>query len=194
MEKVSKKTVERLTLYLKYLEKMVQNEYISSKKLGQKMSVTSSQIRKDLSMIFNLKDNKAGKTGKGYSVRELKKKIEGVLNINKGINILLITSKKIKMEIYKYITSKENFNILEILDISEEKKEIQNKKIDVAVVAVDATEIFKVEKIICKYRIKGILNLTPVELKFDKKIIIENIDINRKLQEINFWKERIEEI
>lgn len=192
MDKISRKTVERLTLYLKHLEKMVENEYISSKKLGEKLKVTSSQIRKDLSIIFNTGNEEIGKRGKGYGIKELKQKIEEILSINKKINILLITSKKIKLEIYKYINSKKNFNILGTLDISEPKKEIKEKNIDIAVIAVDETEIFKVEEIIYKYQIKGVLNLTPVELNLREDIFIESIDINRKLQEINFWKERIE--
>lgn len=191
MDKISRKTVERLTLYLKHLEKMVENEYISSKKLGEKLKVTSSQIRKDLSIIFNTENEEIGKRGKGYGIKELKQKIEEILSINKKINILLITSKKIKLEIYKYINSKKNFNILGTLDISEPKKEIKEKNIDIAVIAVDETEIFKVEEILCKYQIKGVLNLTPLELNLPKDIFVETIDINRKLQEINFWKERI---
>lgn len=191
MDKISRKTVERLTLYLKHLEKMVENEYISSKKLGEKLKVTSSQIRKDLSIIFNTGNEEIGKRGKGYGIKELKQKIEEILSINKKINILLITSKKIKLEIYKYINSKKNFNILGTLDISEPKKEIKEKNIDIAVIAVDETEIFKVEEILCKYQIKGVLNLTPLELNLPKDIFVETIDINRKLQEINFWKERI---
>lgn len=192
MTKISRKTIERLTLYLKYLEKLVEYEYISSKELGEKLKVTSSQIRKDFSIIFSSDNEDIGKRGKGYSIKELKEKIELMLKIDKKINILLITSKKIKMEIYKYINSKKNFNILGILDISEPQKEFKTKDIDIAVVAVDETEIFEVEEILHKYQIKGILNLTPVELNLKRDIFIETIDINRKIQEINFWKERVE--
>lgn len=192
MTKISRKTIERLTLYLKCLEKMVENEYISSKELGERLKVTSSQIRKDLSIIFNRENGEIGKRGKGYGIKELKQKIEEILSINKKINILLITSKKIKMEIYKYINSKKNFNILGILDISEPKKDAVKESVDVAVIAVDETEIFKVKEILYKYQIKGVLNLTPVELNL-KDIFVESIDINRKLQEVNFWKERVEQ-
>ncbi|MGL4210067.1 MAG: winged-helix domain-containing protein, partial [Cetobacterium somerae] len=48
-EKISKKTIQRLTMYLKCLEKFSPDDYISSEEMGVLLGVTAAQIRKDFS-------------------------------------------------------------------------------------------------------------------------------------------------
>ena len=48
-EKISKKTIQRLTMYLKCLDKFSPEDYISSEEMGVLLGVTAAQIRKDFS-------------------------------------------------------------------------------------------------------------------------------------------------
>ncbi|MGL4970516.1 MAG: winged-helix domain-containing protein, partial [Cetobacterium sp.] len=51
-EKISRKTIERLTMYLKCLEKFSPEDYISSEEMGVLLGVTAAQIRKDFSSFI----------------------------------------------------------------------------------------------------------------------------------------------
>ena len=46
--------------------------------------------------------------------------------------------------------------------------------------------------IVIQSGIKAILNMTSLEIKVPKDVVIEHIDLNRKLQELNYWKKKAE--
>jgi redox-sensing transcriptional repressor len=46
---ISSRVIERLTKYLRCLENLSPEDYISSEELAEKMGFTAAQIRKDLS-------------------------------------------------------------------------------------------------------------------------------------------------
>ncbi|MGL5902350.1 MAG: winged-helix domain-containing protein, partial [Cetobacterium sp.] len=48
-DKISKKTIQRLTMYLKCLDNFSPTDYISSEEMGVLLGLTAAQIRKDFS-------------------------------------------------------------------------------------------------------------------------------------------------
>lgn len=79
--------VGRLPLYLRALEIMVDDnrEITSSQELGDRLGISSAQIRKDLSQFGEF-----GKQGTGYNVSFLVKKLREILHVNKTWPMVLV--------------------------------------------------------------------------------------------------------
>ena len=80
-QKVSDAVIHRLPRYYRYLDELHNKGVvrISSNSLGQKMDITASQIRQDLSCFGEF-----GQQGYGYNVAELRSEIGHILGIDSG--------------------------------------------------------------------------------------------------------------
>ena len=203
--KISPKVIERLTKYLRCLENLTPEDYISSEELAEKMGFTAAQVRKDLSNFGEF-----GVRGKGYQIRTLHSDIEKILGVHKTNNIIIIGLGRLGSALLSESEfTKESFNIVGIFDNSEEKignevrglkvrdiKEIpyflQSKdKVEIAIITVPKFAAQEVTDYIVNAGIKAVLNFTPVNLEAPETVAIQNIDLYAKLQELNYWKERI---
>ncbi len=203
--KISPKVIERLTKYLRCLENLTPEDYISSEELAEKMGFTAAQVRKDLSNFGEF-----GVRGKGYQIRTLHSDIEKILGVHKTNNIIIIGLGRLGSALLSESEfTKESFNIVGIFDNSEEKignevrglkvrdiKEIpyflQSKdKVEIAIITVPKFAAQEVTDYIVNAGIKAVLNFTPVNLEAPETVAVQNIDLYAKLQELNYWKERI---
>lgn len=209
-EKISKKTIQRLTMYLKCLEKFLPDEYISSEEMGVLLGVTAAQIRKDFSNFIMDLDSCIGIRGKGYNVKCLYEMIEDILGINKQNNVIIVGAGKLGNAILlEGDIEKPRFNIVGIFDITKSRigkeykgikissvsdipKIASERKIDMAIITENKSIAQQVTDIVTQAGIKAILNMTSLEIKVPRDVVIEHIDLNRKLQELNYWKEKAE--
>ena len=192
-------TVERVAKYLRCLKylRYKGTKVISSKDLAELTKVTPEQVRKDLSYF-----GKFGKTGTGYDVNKLVKKLEKILKGKAKWNVCIIGAGSLGSALVNYPRFKEsNFNIVALFDNNPEKigKEInhikvydiaefsritEQKKIEIAVIAVPESARNDIENILSKNRIiRGVLNFTPITLniKTRRKISIIDVDLSQKL-------------
>ncbi|BDU50283.1 redox-sensing transcriptional repressor Rex [Haliovirga abyssi] len=203
-EKISPRVIERLTKYLRCLENLNPEDYISSEGLAEKMGFTAAQVRKDLSNFGEF-----GIRGKGYNIRKLHSDIEKILGVNKTNNIILVGVGRLGTALLSEPEfTKESFNIAGLFDKDEKKigTEIMGKKIRdlkeiehftsskediaMAIITVPKMAAQEVCDVLVKAGIKAILNFVPVKLDIPEGVVIENIDLYGKLQELNYWKER----
>src|SRR5512145_2912653 len=72
--------IGRLPIYLRALSRMIQEgkEYTSSHELGERLGISSAQIRKDLSHFGEF-----GKQGTGYNVGYLFEQIRQILRVDR---------------------------------------------------------------------------------------------------------------
>ncbi len=205
-EKISPKVIERLTKYLRCLENLIPDDYISSEDLAEKMGFTAAQVRKDLSNFGEF-----GVRGKGYQVRTLYKDIERILGINKNNNVIIVGFGRLGSALLSEPEfTKESFKIIGIFDNSTDKigKKVNGikiedikkigeaittfaDKIDIAILTVPKSVAQDIADFLVKEGIKAILNFAPLKLDVPKDVFVENIDLYAKLQELNYWKERI---
>ncbi|MGL4308219.1 redox-sensing transcriptional repressor Rex [Cetobacterium sp. SF1] len=210
--KVSKKIIERLTKYLKCLENFSLDDYISSEEMGGLLGITAAQIRKDFSNFIPDFQFNFGVRGKGYQVKSLAKALEQILGLHKENNIIIVGAGQLGGAILQegdFI--KNGFNVVGIFDIAKNKigkeyrgikvksiYEIENlvKDIDVDIAVITESKPIAQEMadLIVSSGIKSILNFTPMEIKVPKNIAISHIDLNSKLQELNYWKEKVKNI
>lgn len=86
-QKISDAVIHRLPRYYRYLNDLYNRGIvrISSNSLGNKMDITASQIRQDLSCFGEF-----GQQGYGYNVAELRREIGHILGIDSGHRIIII--------------------------------------------------------------------------------------------------------
>lgn len=203
---ISDRVVQRLTNYLSILKEVRKyEEGINSIELSKIMDTTSAQVRKDLSTFGEF-----GVRGKGYDIEKLIEIIEEILGINKVNDVIIVGHGKMG----EMITSNskvlgKGFKIVGVFDkdkkkigekIPDLKMEIKNveevedfiknssEAVETAILAVvkDQAQI-AAEKLI-RSGIKAILNMTTYKLELPKNIVVVDIDISAKLQELNFWR------
>lgn len=203
---ISDRVVQRLTNYLSILKEVRKyEEGINSIELSKIMDTTSAQVRKDLSTFGEF-----GVRGKGYDIEKLIEIIEEILGINKVNNVIIVghgkmgemitSNSKVLGKGFKIIgvfdkdKKKIGKNILdlkmEIKDVEEVGDFVENSSetVETAILAVikDQAQI-AAEKLI-RNGIKAILNMTTYKLELPKNIVVVDIDISARLQELNFWR------
>lgn len=207
---ISDRVVQRLTEYLSILKEVRKYEDgINSIELSKIMDTTSAQVRKDLSTFGEF-----GVRGKGYDIDKLIEIIEDILGINKVNDLIVVGYGKMG----EMITSNskvmgKGFRIVGVFDNDPQKIEqeipgnlkIQNvdevenfiknstNKVETAILSVVKEQAQKAAEKLVKNGIKAILNMTTYKLELPKNVVVVNMDISAKLQELNFWRINLEE-
>lgn len=186
---ITKSVIERIPIYLNYLNKLDESGLISATILAKKLGMGEVQVRKDLNKISG-----SGKPKIGYKVIDLKNDIKKLMNQKENTNVIIIGAGKIGMALYNYIGFQKNhFNIVGIFDnnptkINNDVISINNleefcktKKIDIAIIAVSSENAQSICDEIAKVGIKGILNFTDQKLNIPDDIKLRNVDIVAEL-------------
>lgn len=194
--------IRRLPLYLRALMFLVDEsqEIISSEELGKKLGVSSAQIRKDLSYFGEF-----GKQGTGYEINHLREQLKRILKVDKEWGIALVGAGDLGHAIVHYEGFKNRgFHIAAIFDSDPQKignkigdLEIQDSKLlpklvkksglQVAVVAVPASEARKVVDTLIASGVKAILNYAPITLNVPNGVQIRCIDPVTRLQYMTYY-------
>ncbi|HIQ88547.1 TPA: redox-sensing transcriptional repressor Rex [Candidatus Galligastranaerophilus faecipullorum] len=113
-EKISDKTINRLTLYHCILSDFIASgiETITSLQIATLLKIDDSQVRKDISLLQN-----SGKSRVGYHVSDLKKSIEKTLGFSHPKNAFIVGAGNLGLALAKY----DNFlnyglNVLALFD------------------------------------------------------------------------------
>ena len=207
---ISDGVVQRLTEYLSILKEVRKYEDgINSIELSKIMDTTSAQVRKDLSTFGEF-----GVRGKGYDIDKLIEIIEDILGINKVNDLIVVGYGKMG----EMITSNskvmgKGFRIVGVFDNDPKKIDqeisgnlkIQNveeveefiksssNRVETAILSVVKGQAQTAAEKLVKNGIKAILNMTTYKLELPKNIVVVNMDISAKLQELNFWRINLEE-
>ncbi len=207
---ISDRVVQRLTEYLSILKEVRKYEDgINSIELSKIMDTTSAQVRKDLSTFGEF-----GVRGKGYDIDKLIEIIEDILGINKVNDLIVVGYGKMG----EMITSNskvmgKGFRIVGVFDNDPQKidheipgnlkiqnvDEVENfiknstNKVETAILSVVKGQAQIAAEKLVKNGIKAILNMTTYKLELPKNVVVVNMDISAKLQELNFWRINLED-
>ena len=207
---ISDRVVQRLTEYLSILKEVRKYEDgINSIELSKIMDTTSAQVRKDLSTFGEF-----GVRGKGYDIDKLIEIIEDILGINKVNDLIVVgygkmgemitSNSKVMGKGFRIVgvfdndPQKINHEIsgnLKIQNVDEVEDFIKNStnKVETAILSVVKEQAQTAAEKLVKNGIKAILNMTTYKLELPKNVVVVNMDISAKLQELNFWRINLEE-
>ena len=209
-KQISKAVIKRLPRYRRYLKDLQKKgiEKISSKDLSKLIGYTAPQIRQDLNNFGGF-----GQQGYGYSVANLHDEIGGILGLDKEYKMAIVGYGRLGRAIASYIANNEpKFNIVGIFDVKQIIQDVEDvefkdaqimtckslssfvksEHIDIAVITVPAEKAQLVADTVADAGIKGIWNLTAVDLDLPEGIAVENVHMSDSLHALAYYMQGTE--
>ena len=201
-KKISEKTIERLSIYRRYLKSLHQENKVRvySHELAQTVSGTGAQVRRDLMVV-----GCSGCSSKGYEVESLIDEIGQLLDCSDVEKVALIGLGNLGRAILGYFSGKrENFEIVASFDTDPEKcgrvicgrrcysidkleEKVKTEKIHTAILAVPVEKAQTVADLLFQSGIRAILNFAPTHIKTKKNVFVHNIDMTLALEKVIFF-------
>ena len=201
MNRLPDKTVERLSLYRRLLERTLNGEesYLYSHQLGVLANSTAAQVRRDLMLL--------GCTGspiRGYSVTELIERIGAFLDAPQGQRIALVGIGNLGRAILAYFSQRRpNLSIVAAFDIDPQKvgrviagcrcyhlnelaAVVEREGIHIGVITVPASQAQQVADQLVAVGIRGLLNFAPVRVRVPDEVAVQDMDITTSLEKIAY--------
>ncbi len=199
--KIPEATVQRLSIYSRYLHQLMDEEEdtVSSGQIAKGVGVSSAQVRKDLAYFGEF-----GTRGVGYKVDELYGYLMGILGLDHEWNVIIVGAGKLGSALALYQGFRERgFVVKAILDVAEDKigtklgplhveslevlkNRVQENDVHVGVVTVPATQAQEVTDEMVEAGVKAILNFSPRVLKVPNDVVLRNVDLSVNLEVLSF--------
>lgn len=196
--------VGRLPLYLRALTFLIieGRQITSSQELGDRLGISSAQIRKDLSHFGEF-----GKQGTGYDIQFLYDQLRQILKVDRMWEVVLVGAGNLGKAIADYGGFKgKGFVIKAIFDTDPEKigkpmgidnliiqpleqlaDTIRSKGIVVGIIATPASEAQAVARTMVDAGIKAILNYAPITITVPPHVRVQYIDPVVGLQRMTYY-------
>ncbi|MCK9246936.1 MAG: redox-sensing transcriptional repressor Rex [Anaerolineaceae bacterium] len=194
--------IARLPVYIQTLNQLLREgkNVVSSTELGDRLSMTPSQIRRDLSYFGGF-----GKKGTGYDIISLMEALRDILNLNQIWRMVLVGVGHVGQALLNYDgLSSKGFEIIDAFDESPKiiglrfgglevksmarlEEIIQTKQVKIAAITVPADEAQGVCDRLINCGIRAILNYAPVSLEVPPGVKVSKIDPVIKLQKMTYY-------
>ena len=198
---VSKAVVSRLSLYLRELQQLLraEQETISSTQLGKLLGFTDAQVRKDLATFGQF-----GYPGVGYRCQELTSAIRTILGTTESWPVALLGVGNLGRALLGYRGfGRQGFELVAAFDanpalvgedigsipiypMTDLAKEVETRKIKLAVLAVPATAAQEVADLAVAAGIDGILNFAPITISLPDHVQAIGVDLAIELEQLAF--------
>lgn len=198
-------TIARLPRYLRSFNEFERKNHtiISSKELAGVSGINPSQVRKDLAYFGQF-----GRRGIGYEVRKLDVKMREILGLHKTWGIALVGAGNLGTALLQYGGfAKAGFKIEAAFDVDPSKVGwelegvriwaasairtiVREKKIEIAVMAVPASQAQRTADELVDGGIRAILNFAPCLLNYPKSVLVRNVDLASELEHLTYFLEK----
>jgi redox-sensing transcriptional repressor len=194
--------IGRLPIYLRALNRMIQEdkEYTSSHELGERLGISSAQIRKDLSHFGEF-----GKQGTGYNLTYLYEQLRQILQVDREWPIAVVGVGDLGHAIanYRGFAARgfrvaclfdsdpdkigESAGALTVLPMDQIVSEIRRLNVRVAMIAVPAEAAQYVANQLVQAGVRAILNYAPITLAVPPDVRVQYIDPVAHLQHMTYY-------
>jgi len=199
---IPQKTVYRLSLYFRIVERLYQNriETVSSVALAKAAGVKPTQLRKDLTYFGQF-----GTRGLGYKVDSLVTQLAGVLRTTRFQPVILVGAGNLGSALIHYDGfAKEGFEIVAAFDIRPERAKSGNLEITIlpmdrlkgfisehsvklAILTVPGTSAQAVTNELVEAGIQAILNFSPSILQVPNYVVVNNVNLAIELENLSYF-------
>lgn len=194
--------IGRLPVYLRALTRLAQEgrEVTSSHELGERLGISSAQIRKDLSLFGGF-----GKQGTGYHIPYLIEQLKQVLKVDREWDVVLVGVGDLGRAVahYKGFINR-GFRIVAAFDNAPDKvgasvedmtiqpieklrDVVTQRGIRVAMIAVPAASAQEVADMLIEAGVRAILNYAPINLNVPEDVHVQYIDPVLHLQRMTYY-------
>lgn len=190
---IPKTTIERLPLYYRCLVKIskMDIDVVSSKELGDRIGVPSTQVRKDLSYYGEF-----GRRGVGYEVKALLKHLERILGLDNYWPIILVGAGNLGRALVNYEGFRKlGLEIKAVLDADLTKignsifgipvqsmkvlpQVVKESGVEMGIIAVPAVFAQEVADQMVEAGIKAIWNFAPTRILVPDDVEVRNEDLS----------------
>ena len=205
--KISDAVVRRLPRYYRYLDDLHSKGIvrISSSLLGERMGITASQIRQDLSCFGEF-----GQQGYGYNVEYLYQEIGRILGLDKTHHLIIVGAGNLGQALANYMNFERRGFIftgvfdnnpalygrkirgIEVRPMEEVADFVEQNNVDIAVLTIPKNSAEEVAERLVSVGIKAIWNFAHVDLKVPKEVQVENVHLSDSLMKLSYMLERYE--
>lgn len=197
--------IGRLPVYLRALGFLIAEgrQITSSQELGDRLGISSAQIRKDLSHFGEF-----GKQGTGYDIGFLYDQLRTILKVNKLWDVVLVGAGNLGKAIADHGGFRgKGFVITAIFDndpdkigkpmgiddvivqpVSELAGAIKTNGVTVGIIATPAQEAQAVARIMVDAGVRAILNYAPITLTVPNNVRVQYIDPVVGLQRMTYYQ------
>jgi redox-sensing transcriptional repressor len=185
--RVPRPTVDRLSLYLRELERLEAQDRgtVSSRQLGTAAGAAEAQVRKDLGIIGH-----AGQAGIGYSVPLLAEAIRQVIGVHRQWRAALVGAGNVGRALAAYRRFREEgFEIvavfdedaavvgrtvagMEVLPMNELAGTVKRESVGIGIIAVPPDSAQQVADVLVDAGVQGILNFAPRRLRVAERCLM----------------------
>ncbi len=195
--------VGRLPVYLRALTFLMAEgrQVTSSQELGDRLGISSAQIRKDLSHFGEF-----GKQGTGYDIAYLYEQLRQILKVDRMWDVVLVGAGNLGKAIADYggfagkgfiiraifdtdpdkIGAPMGIDNLIVRDVRELAESIRQLDVKVGIIATPAEDAQVVARIIAEAGIKAVLNYAPITLMIPG-VRVQYIDPVVGLQRMTYY-------
>ncbi len=194
--------VGRLPVYLRALTRMAQDGQLitSSKELGERLGISSAQIRKDLSHFGEF-----GKQGTGYQILYLVEQLQRILHTEAEWQVALVGVGDLGRALANYNGfANRGFRItalfdndpakvgttiagMPVIDASQLVDEIRARGLKIVMLAVPAGKAQEIANRLVEAGVRAILNYAPINLTVPREVQVQYIDPVIHLQRMTFY-------
>jgi redox-sensing transcriptional repressor len=197
--RVPRPTVDRLSLYLRELERLEAQDRgtVSSRQLGTAAGAAEAQVRKDLGIIGH-----AGQAGIGYSVPLLAEAIRQVIGVHRQWRAALVGAGNVGRALAAYRRFREEgFEIvavfdedagvvgrtvagMEVLPMAELAGAVKRESVGIGIIAVPPDSAQQVADALVDAGVQGILNFAPRRLRVAERVPTVDVDFRSALERL----------
>jgi redox-sensing transcriptional repressor len=201
-ERIPDIIIGRLPVYLRALQRLAIKgiQTTSSQELGEIVSISAAQIRKDISQFGEF-----GKQGTGYSIPFLVERLRDILKVDRVWDVVIVGMGDMGHALARYngFTNR-GFQITmvfdndpkkigqkvgdyEILDTGTMVEKIKQNKVKIAMLTVPAMVAQETAELLVKAGVKAILNYAPISLNVPSNVRVQYIDPATHLQRMTYY-------
>ena len=201
-QKIPDIIIGRLPVYLRALQRLAERgiQTTSSQELGEIISISAAQIRKDISQFGEF-----GKQGTGYTIDYLIERLRDILQVDRVWDMAVVGMGDIGHALARYNGfSNRGFRVVMVFDNDTSKigqkvgdfeilstegmvEKIKGQKIKIAVLTVPASVAQETADLLVKAGVKAILNYAPISINVPKDVRVQYIDPVTHLQRMTYY-------
>ncbi len=201
-EVIPRKTVYRLSLYKRCLERLGEGagRTVSSESLAKVAGVKPTQLRKDLTHCGQF-----GKRGLGYDVQTLGDRLDEVLGRARLHPTILVGAGNLGSALLRYQEGfgREGFEIAAAFDAAPRKRSedirvpifpigrlekfVGENSIKMAILCVPGTAAQEIANTLVAAGIQAVLNFAPIVLQVPSHVMVNNVNLAIELESLSYF-------
>ncbi|MFO8070520.1 MAG: redox-sensing transcriptional repressor Rex [Polyangia bacterium] len=203
-QKLSGKTIERLSRYRRELEQALRQRgekaQVFSHELAEMCGYTAAQVRRDLMAVGH-----SSSTSRGYDCRELVCAISETLGRRKVRRMVLVGAGRLGRALLGHFVDRRHmFAPVAVFDHDGEKigkmihgvpchaiddmeEFVRRERVRIAILTMPAKGAQEMAERLVHSGVRGILNFAPIALRVPSGVFVENTDISVTLEKVAFF-------